>query len=76
MPSDLNEQLAASIAAERAAWARVKDKLPGTPAYDDALWQAWRAAVQRCRDARKALDEAALPEGRRPGNKRPSGKPA
>lgn len=76
MAKDLHAQLAAAIAAERAAWHQVKDKLPGTPAYDDAAWQAWRAAVQRCRDLRKAIDEASAPAGQRPRPQRNSGKHA
>jgi hypothetical protein len=54
-----HEELAAAIAAERAAWSRVKDNLPGTPEYNEALWASWQESVQRCRDARQAVDGAA-----------------
>jgi hypothetical protein len=67
MHLDPHEELAAAIAAERAAWSRVKDNLPGTPAYNAALWASWQQSVQRCRDARQAVDGAAgglpLPDG-------------
>ncbi|MBK6007066.1 hypothetical protein JJB11_13270 [Ramlibacter ginsenosidimutans] len=50
-----HEELAAAIAAERAAWARVKDKLPGSPGYEPALWEQWRETVSRCHAVRAAL---------------------
>jgi hypothetical protein len=50
-----HEELTAAIAAERAAWAKVKDKLPGSPGYDPALWENWRTAVSRCHAARAAM---------------------
>jgi hypothetical protein len=53
-----HEELAAAIAAERAAWHKVKDKLPGSPGHVEAQWLTWQAAVQRCRAARQALDAA------------------
>jgi hypothetical protein len=59
MQPDPHEELSAAIAAERAAWSRVKDQLPGTPDYNEALWQAWQGSVQRCREARQAVDGAA-----------------
>ena len=59
MHPDPHEELAAAIAAEREAWNRVKDKMPGTPDYNEVLWTSWQALVQRCRDARQALDDAA-----------------
>ncbi|GAB3666862.1 hypothetical protein [Ramlibacter alkalitolerans] len=59
MQPDPHEELTAAIAAERAAWSRVKDSLPGTPGHDGSLWAAWQASVQRCRDARQAVDGAA-----------------
>jgi hypothetical protein len=37
MHPDPHEELAAAIATERAAWQRVKDKMPGTPNHDTAL---------------------------------------
>lgn len=58
MHEDLNEELSASIAAERAAWEKVKDRRPGSPQYVEAHWIAWQAAVQRCRAARQAPDAA------------------
>jgi hypothetical protein len=57
MPST-QEELAAAIAAERAAWARVKDKLPGSPGYDPALWEHWRTAVSHCHAMRAAIRTA------------------
>jgi hypothetical protein len=32
------EAFAAACALERAAWELVKDKLPGTPAFEEAPW--------------------------------------
>ena len=58
MHPDLRDELAAAIAAERAAWEKVKDSLPGSPHHVEAQWLAWQAAVQRCRKARQALDAA------------------
>jgi hypothetical protein len=58
MIPDMNspqEELAAAIAAERDAWARVKDKLPGSPGYDAALWEHWRETVSRCHAVRASL---------------------
>ena len=69
MQRDLQQELAAAIAAERSAWSAVKDRLPGSPSHDASLWHAWRATVQRCSEARKALDAAAarpaVPDGNR-----------
>lgn len=48
------DELAAAIAEERAAWARVKDNLPGSPGYDAALWEHWRETVSRCHALRSA----------------------
>jgi hypothetical protein len=56
---DPHEELTAAIAAERAAWSRVKGKLPGAPGFDPVLWKTWQEAVQRCRAARQAIDGAA-----------------
>jgi hypothetical protein len=61
MHPDLNDELAAAIGAERAAWNAVKDRLPGTALHDAVLWDRWRLAVERCRSARKALASAAAP---------------
>jgi hypothetical protein len=58
MQQDFHDELAAAIAAERAAWQMVKDKLPGSPGHVKARWLAWQAAVQRCRVARQTLDAA------------------
>jgi hypothetical protein len=49
------EELAAAIEAERAAWNLAKDHLPGTPGHDPQRWEAWRAAMHRCEEARKQL---------------------
>jgi hypothetical protein len=59
MREDLQEELAAAIAAERAAWEKVKDGLSGSPQHVEAHWTTWQAAVERCRSARKPLDAAA-----------------
>ena len=59
MGGELNEELLAAIAAERAAWSAVKESLPGTPSHDAEAWQAWRAAVERCSRLRKEIDAAA-----------------
>lgn len=59
MHPDPHAELTAAIAAERAAWSRVKDKLPGTPGFDAVQWNQWQQAVQRCRAARQAVDSAA-----------------
>ena len=61
MQRDLQEELAAAIAAERAAWEKVKGRLPGSPQYVEARWVTWQEAVQRCRAARQALDAAPGP---------------
>lgn len=53
--SSPHEELAAAIAAERDAWARVKDHLPGSPGYEPALWDHWRETVSRCHAMRAAL---------------------
>ncbi|MFI4926335.1 MAG: hypothetical protein ACHP7E_01445 [Burkholderiales bacterium] len=53
--SSPHEELAAAIAAERAAWARVKDNLPGSPGYEPALWEHWRETVRHCHAMRVAL---------------------
>jgi hypothetical protein len=49
------DELGAAIEAERAAWRAVRDHLPGTPGHDPQLWEAWRAAMRRCEEARKVL---------------------
>jgi hypothetical protein len=59
MRTDLNEALRVAIAAERAAWDKVKSGLPGTPRFQAELWAAWQAAVQRCVDIRRAIDAEA-----------------
>jgi hypothetical protein len=56
---DPHDELAAAIAAERAAWSHIKDKLPGAPGFDALLWATWQKAVQRCRAARQAVDGGA-----------------
>lgn len=37
---------AKALDAERAAWEKVKDALPGTPGFDAALWQQWRDCLE------------------------------
>lgn len=54
MPSP-QEELTAAIAAERAAWEKVKGNLPGSPGFDPTLWHHWREAVSRCYALRAAM---------------------
>jgi hypothetical protein len=49
------EKYAAAIAAERAAWNAVRDKLPGTPAYSSELWKTWREAAVRSDTVRREV---------------------
>lgn len=49
------DELGAAIEAEREAWRAVRGHLPGTPDHDPRLWEAWRAAMRRCEEARKVL---------------------
>lgn len=49
------DELTAAIAAERAAWAKVKGNLPGSPGFDLTLWGHWREAVSRCYALRAAM---------------------
>ena len=44
-----------AIEAERAAWAALKDALPGKPGFDQAKWDAWQAALRRTDEARRAM---------------------
>lgn len=44
-----------AIDTERAAWAALKDAMPGTPNFDQAKWDAWQAALRRSDEARKAM---------------------
>lgn len=55
MPSNPSDELGAAIEAERAAWRAVREHLPGTPGHDPQLWEAWRAAMRRCEEARRLL---------------------
>ena len=43
----MNEAGAALHAAERAAWALVSGKTPGTRGHDLHAWQAWMAAADK-----------------------------
>jgi len=54
-PEELRHAWEASLVTEREAWEKVKDKLPGSPKYDEGLWDKWRAAVKASDDARKAM---------------------
>ncbi|GAC1527938.1 MAG: hypothetical protein NVS2B4_05610 [Ramlibacter sp.] len=45
----------AAVESERGAWAKVKDKLPGSPQYDPKLWEHWRATVAVSDKARRLL---------------------
>jgi uncharacterized protein YodC (DUF2158 family) len=60
------EAFAAACALERAAWELVKDRLPGTPGFEEGPWLEWRAAVRLSDNARRALTEvaSALPASR------------
>jgi hypothetical protein len=48
----------AAVVAERSAWETVRDRPPGTPAFCAEAWAAWRAAVTRADDARRAMMQA------------------
>lgn len=52
---DLIRAFEGAAQAEREAWAKVKDRLPGTPHFDAAAWEAWRAAVSASDRARRAI---------------------
>lgn len=58
MRSNPYEEYAAAMAAEKAAWEAVKDRLPGTPRYDLALWENWRQSIARADRTRRLLAEA------------------
>lgn len=58
MRTNLFEEYFAAVAAERAAWDMVRDRLPGTHDFDLQNWEAWRAAVQRSEQARRAMMQA------------------
>lgn len=52
-PSAIDDY-ANAVAFERAAWNAVRDHLPGSAKFDDALWKQWR----------KSVDDADLAAGR------------
>jgi hypothetical protein len=58
------DELAIAVEAESSAWRAVKNRLPGAPQFDPALWGRWLAAVQRCRSLRASAH--AHPEATRP----------
>ncbi len=35
----------AAVTAERTAWDAVRDKLPGSPEFDEEKWKSWRGAM-------------------------------
>lgn len=45
------EEYARAIALEKAAWEAVRHRLPGCAAFDEALWNRWRAAVEHADQA-------------------------
>ena len=49
------QRYADAILAEKSAWEAVRDKLPGSDAYDPQLWSHWQACVARTTAARSAL---------------------
>jgi CelD/BcsL family acetyltransferase involved in cellulose biosynthesis len=49
------EEYAQAMAAERAAWEAVRDKLPGTPTYSPELWKKWREAATRSDTVRREV---------------------
>jgi hypothetical protein len=40
---------------EREAWAKARDRLPGSPDYDALIWQAWQAAIERVDETRRRM---------------------
>jgi hypothetical protein len=58
MMSSAHEDLALAIAQEKRAWQAVEVHLPGSPAFQPGLWQAWLEAVKRADAARTALAAA------------------
>jgi hypothetical protein len=58
MQTPLREAYAAAQAAERDAWRLVAGRLPGTPAFDQKLWDDWQAAQAVTRlAANRLLDD-------------------
>jgi hypothetical protein len=55
------ENYANAMAAERAAWEAVKDRLPGSDGYSPELWRTWRAAMQIAEVARRRMIDV-IPE--------------
>lgn len=49
------EQYANAVAAERAAWLAVQDRLPSTPTYSPELWEQWRQAAAQVDASRRRL---------------------
>jgi hypothetical protein len=49
------ENYANAMAAERAAWEAVRDRLPGSDHYSHELWSTWRAAMQIAEVARRRM---------------------
>ena len=69
MPNGLSplEEYAAALTFERAAWDAVRSSLPGSPAFNQELWQRWRQAVDAAdQAAERAKAAAAPPKVRRP----------
>jgi hypothetical protein len=48
-PVTADEDYTNAEAAEREAWEKVKDHLPGTPRHSPELWEKWRARVTELR---------------------------
>jgi len=46
VPSNPMEEYARAVAIEKAAWEAVRHCLPGCAAFDEALWERWRQAVE------------------------------
>lgn len=54
-----------AVTAERAAWDAVRDKLPGSPQFDEDKWRSWRGAMSAVVRALDQLRDSGAP--RRPG---------
>jgi hypothetical protein len=48
----------AAMKREQDLWALLRDKQPGSPRFDSALWDKWLAAVNATNAASKAMREA------------------
>lgn len=51
----MTEQYEQAVRAEREAWARVREGLPGRSNHDPALWQEWLQAANKVQELAQRL---------------------